>query len=825
MDNYRDLLKQVLRRLRRSPMFTIVTLITLAAGIGANTAVFSVIDGVLLKALPYPHPEQLVGVWHTAPGLDLPEVNMAPSNYFIYREQNRSFQDIGIYQGDSVSVTGTGEPEQVPALDVTDGILPILGIPPMLGREFNSTDVKTGTRDTVILSYGYWRRKFGADRSAVGRSLMINGKPYQIVGVMSQRFQFLDWTPQPALLLPLQFDRNKLFLGNFSYEGVARLKPGATLAQANADVSRMLPIVMRSFPTPPGFSLDLFRKADIGPNVRPLKVDVIGNIGTLLWILMGSIGIVLLIACANVANLLLVRTEGRQQELAIRAAVGATRRRIAGELLFESVILGLLGSVLGLALAWGALRLLIALAPAGLPRLQEIGINGPVLLFTLAASLIASLLFGLIPVLKYGGATLGTGLREGGRTLSQTRERHRARNVLVIVQVGLACVLLICSGLMIRTFRRLTQVNPGFLAPDDLQTFGLAIPQADVPKPENVLRMEQQIAQKLAAIPGVSSVGMTQSIPMSNSHWMDPVMARDRNYAQGQMPPLRRFVFASPGLFRTLGIPLIAGRAFTWEETYDARPVAIVSKNFALEYWGTPQNALGKEIRVSTKDDWRQIVGVVGDVHYDGVDKKAPTVAYWPIFVKNFESNLGGEVRRELAFVIRTPRAGSQAFLNEARRAVWSVDANLPLSDVRTAGYYYTKSMARTSFTLVMLAIAGGMALLLGAVGLYGVIAYSVSQRTREIGIRIALGAQQKEVVGMFVRQGIILAGVGVACGLVVALATLHVMSSLLFQVSAVDPVTYILVCVGLGATAALASYLPSRRASAVDPVEALRAE
>ncbi len=825
MDNYKDLLKQVLRRLRRSPMFTVVTLITLAAGIGANTAVFSVIDGVLLKALPYPQSQQLVGVWHTAPGLDLPEVNMAPSNYFIYREQNRSFQDIGIYQGDSVSVTGTGQPEQVPALDVTDGVLPILGIPPMLGREFTSADDKTGAQDTVILSYGYWRRKFGADRSVIGRNLTINGKPYQIIGVMSQRFQFLDWTPQPALLFPLQFDRNKLFLGNFSYEGVARLKPGATLAQANADVARMLPIVMRSFPAPPGFSLDLFKKADIGPNVRPLKVDVIGNIGKLLWILMGSIGIVLLIACANVANLLLVRTEGRQQELAIRAALGASRKRIAGELLFESVILGLLGSVLGLALAWGALRVLIALAPAGLPRVQEIGINGPVLLFTLVASLIASLLFGLIPVLRYGGATLGTGLREGGRTLSQTRERHRARNVLVVVQIGLACVLLICSGLMIRTFHRLTQVNPGFLAPDDLQTFGLAIPQSDVPKPENVLRMEQQIAQKLAAVPGVSSVAMTQSIPMSNSHWMDPVMARDRNYSQGQMPPLRRFVFASPGLFHTLGIPLIAGRSFTWEETYDARPVAIISENFAREYWGTPQNALGKEIRVSTKDDWRQIVGVVGDVHYDGVDKKAPTVAYWPIFVKNFESNMGGEVRRELAFVIRTPRAGSQAFLNEARRAVWSVDANLPLSDVRTVGYYYTKSMARTSFTLVMLAIAGGMALLLGAVGLYGVIAYSVSQRTREIGIRIALGAQQKEVVGMFVRQGILLAGVGVACGLIVALATLHVMSSLLFQVSAVDPLTYILVCVGLGATAALASYLPSRRASAVDPVEALRAE
>lgn len=823
MDSYKDLLKQVLRRLGRSPMFTIVTLITLAAGIGANTAVFSVIEGVLLKPLPYPNPDELVGVWHKAPGLNIPLVNMAPSNYFIYREQSRTFQDIGIYQDDSVSVTGTGEPEQVRALDVTDGVLPILGIPPALGRWFNRADDKPGAPDTVMLTYGYWHRKFGGDRSVIGRNLVLDGKPHQVIGVMPQRFRFLD-QEDPALLLPIQLDRNKTYLGQFSYEGLARLKPGATIAQADADIARMFPIVLRSFPTPPGFSIDLFIKANVQPNVRPLKVDVVGDIGTLLWILMGSIGVVLLIACANVANLLLVRTEGRQQELAIRSALGASRKRIAGELLFESVTLGLLGSILGLALAWGALRLLVALAPAGLPRVQDIGINLPVLGFTLVVSLIASLLFGAIPVLKYGSATLNTGLREGGRNASQTRERHRARGVLVVVQVGLACVLLICSGLMIRTFRRLTQVNPGFSAPNELQTFRIAIPGADVPKPENVIRMEDQIAQKLAAIPGVSSVGMTQSIPMSSSHWMDPVMARDRNYSQGEMPTLRRFVFASPGLFRTLGIPLIAGRAFSWDETYSRLPVAIVSENFAREYWGSPQNALGKEIRVSTKDDWRQIVGVVGDVYYDGVDQKAPTVAYWPIFLKNFESS-PDELRRELAFVIRTPRAGSQGFMNEARQAVWSVDANLPLSDVRTVGYYYDKSMARTSFTLVMLAIAAGMALLLGAVGLYGVIAYSVTQRTREIGIRIALGAQQKELVGMFVRQGIILAAVGVGCGVVVAVATVRVMSSLLFHVSPVDPVTYILVCVALAATAALASYIPSRRASAVDPVEALRAE
>ena len=824
MDNYQELLKQVLRRLGRVPLFTVVTLITLAAGIGANTAVFSVLEGVLLKPLPYPNPGQLVGVWHTAPGLNIPEVNMAPSTYFIYREQSRTFQDVGIYQRDSVSVTGLAEPEQVRALDVTDGILPVLGIPPLLGRWFNNADDKPGSPDTVMLTYGYWRRKFGGDRSVIGRNIILDGKPHQIIGVMPQAFHFLD-QEDPALILPIQLDRNKTFLGQFSYEGIARLRPGATIEQANSDVARMLPIVLRSFPPPPGFSLDLFKKAQIGPNVRPLIRDVVGNVGQLLWILMGSIGIVLLIACANVANLLLVRTEGRQQELAIRAALGASRRRIAGELLFESVLLGLLGSILGLALAYGALRLLVALAPAGLPRLHDIGINGPVLIFTLVASLIASVLFGAIPVLKYGGATLGTGLREGGRSASQTRERHRARNTLVVVQVGLACVLLICSGLMIRTFRRMTQVNPGFGAPNAIQTFELTIPSADVPKDENVVRMQEAIVRKLAAIPGVSSVGLTTAIPMSNSHWMDPVFARDHNYAQGEMGPLRRFHFVSPGLFHTLGISLIAGRDFSWTETYQQLPVAIVSETLAREYWGRPENALGKEVRVSTKDDWRQIVGVVGDVHEDGVDQPAPASVYWPIFVKNFEGELLDQSRRSISFIIRSPRAGSEGLMREVRQAVWSVDANLPLADVRTLGYYYDKSMARTSFTLVMLAIAGGMALLLGAVGLYGVIAYSVSQRTREIGIRIALGAQQRGLIGMFVRQGLILAGIGVVCGVIVAVATLRVMSSLLFQVSSVDPITYILVCCGLGATAALASYIPSRRASSVDPVEALRAE
>ncbi|HMD20139.1 MAG TPA: ABC transporter permease [Alloacidobacterium sp.] len=823
MESFKSQLRQVLRRLWRARMFTCITLITLAVGVGANTAVFSVLQGVLLKPLPYPHPDELVGVWHSAPGLGLGDVNMAPSNYFIYREQNRVFEDIGVYQGDSVNITGVAEPEHVNGLDVTDGVLPVLEVAPMLGRGFNRADATPGSPDTVLLTYGYWQRKFGGDRSIVGRSLTVDGKPRQIIGVMPKEFQFLDWET-PALILPIQFDRNKTTLGQFSYEGIARLKPGVKLTEANSDIARMIPTVWESFPSPPGFSVNLFKKARLGPNVRPLKQDVVGDVGKLLWILMGSIGMVLLIACANAANLLLVRAEGRQQEFAIRSALGASRGRIGGELLLESAVIGLLGGALGLALAYGALRVLVALAPAGLPRVDEIGINAPVLVFTLVASLLAALLSGLIPVMRYAGARLGAGLREGGRGLSQGKERHRTRNTLVVVQVALAFVLLICSGLMVRTFRALMHVNPGFADPDQVQTLRLTIPEAEVKDEEKVVRMHEEIMRRIAAIQGVSSVGLANSVPMDGGQWTDPVFAQDHNYAEGEMPPLRRFKFVAPGLFHTLGTPLVAGRDFTWTDIYDRRPVGIVSENFAREYWHDPTNALGKQIRVGTKDDWREIVGVVGDVHDDGMNKDATTIAYWPIYLNHFEGDMF-HVSRTLVFAIRSPRAGSESLMKEVRQAVWSVDANLPLADVRTLGYFYTKSMARTSFTLVMLAIAGGMALLLGTVGLYGVIAYSVTQRTREIGIRIALGAQRNNITGMFVRQGLVLAGVGVACGLVVAIGVTRLLASLLFHVTPMDPVTYGAVCLGLALAAALASYLPSRRTAAVDPVEALRAE
>ena len=457
-------MKQVFRRLGRAPLFTIITLVTLAAGVGGNTIVFSVLESVLLKPLPYPRPDELIGVWLTAPGVNIQNLNLAPSNYFIYREQNRSFQDIGIYNGDSVSVTGRAEPEQVDALDVTDGTLPLLGVSPVLGRLFTHQDDSPGSPDTVILSYGYWQKRFGGSASVLGQSLNVDGKPREIIGVLPARFHFLDWR-ESSLFLPLKWDRNKTFLGNFSYEGLARLKPGVTLEQASSDIARMTPIVARSFSAPPGFSAKIFEDAHIAPNLRPLKQDVVGDVGSTLWVLMASIGMVLLIACANVANLLLVRIEGRSQELAVRSALGASPYRIAGELFLESFTLGLLGSAIGLGLAFAALRALVAMAPSGIPRINEIGIDGPVLLFTFAIAILASILFGSIPIFKYAGVRLSTGIRQGGRANSQSREQHRARSVLVVVQVALALVLLICSGLMIRTFRAITHVDPAFDSP------------------------------------------------------------------------------------------------------------------------------------------------------------------------------------------------------------------------------------------------------------------------------------------------------------------------------------------------------------------------
>jgi predicted permease len=806
-------------------MSTTIALITLALGIGATTAIFSLVNGVLIKPLPYPQAQQLVGVWHAAPGVTgiVGDINCSPTMYFTYREQSRTFQDFGLWSNDGVSITGVGEPEQVQALDVTYGTLQALSVQPVLGYWFSQADDTPGTPNTVILTFGYWQRRFGGNASVIGRTLTVDSKPRTVIGVMPQDFRFLN--SQADLILPMRFERDKLFLGNFSYQGIARLKPGVSLEQANADVARMLPGWMRTWPLPPGFSRALFENAHFAPKVQNLKQEVVGNIGATLWVLMGTIGLVLLIACANVANLLLVRAEGRQQELAIRAALGAGGGRIAREMLLESLILGVLGGALGLALAYGALRILVAKGPTTLPRLGELGIDPIVLGFTLLISLLAGLLFGLIPALKYAGSHVAESLRGSGRTMSHGRERHRARNTLVVVQVGLALVLLIGSGLMIRTFQALRNVQPGFTHPEQVQLLRISIPDTQVKDPERVMRMENEMLDKLAAIPGVDSFALASAAPLERiNNQSDLLYAQDKTYSAGQIPPIRSFRYLTPGFLKADGTPLIAGRDFTWTDIYEKRHVAMVSDNLAREMWGSPTAAIGKRIRSGLNDVWREIVGVVADVYDNGVDQKAPAFAYWPAMLDNFELEQLRVIRYGV-FVIRTNRAGNESFLTEARRAIWSVDASLPVFRVRTLKDVYDASMARTSFTLVLLAIAGAMALVLGVVGIYGVIAYAVTQRTREIGIRIALGAQPAALQHMFVRQGLLLAGIGAVLGLAAAVGLTRLMSSLLFKTTALDPLTYALVSALLIMAAALASYFPARRATAVNPVEALRTE
>jgi len=815
-------LKHVLRRLLRLPMFTALTVVTLGLGIGANSAIFSVIDGVLLKPLPYRQAGELLAVNHAAPGVNLPNAGIAAFLYYTYRDEARSFQDIGMWNMETTSVTGLAEPEEIISLDVTDGVLPILGIQPALGRLFTKTDDSPDGGKTVILTHGYWRAKFGGEPSAIGRTLVLDGRPHEIIGVLPETFRFLD--RNPAIVLPLQLDRSKTFLGQFNFRGIARLKPGVTIPEASADVGRLIPVALTRYPAFPGFNAKMFEEARLAPLVQPLKQSVTGDLGTVLWLLMGMVGMVLLIACANVANLLLVRVEGRQHELSIRAALGAGRGQIARELMLESVTLGVLGGVAGLGLAFAALKLLVAIAPANLPRMDQIAIDGSVLLFTLLVSILAGALFGAIPVLKYAGPRVGTALRSEGRALTHSRERHRARSTLVVVQVALALVLLIGSGLMIRTFQALKQVKPGFDRPDQVQTLRISIPSTLVRDPVAAVRMEQSILDRIAAIAGVRAAGLTTVVPLDNDRWQDPVFAEDHTYTDTQIPRLRTFKFISPGLLATMGNTLVAGRDFTWTDLYDKRPVAMVSENLARELWQEPSAAIGKRIRESLKAPWREVVGVVGDERDDGLDQKAPTIVLWPIMMENFTSE-PTFVRRSLAYIVRSDRTGSRELVNEISRAVWSVNPNLPVADVRTLQEVYDKSLARTSFTLVMLAIAGGMALLLGVAGIYGVIAYSVSQRTREIGIRLALGARNEEVTGMFVRHGARLAALGIVCGVAVALALTRLMSSMLFDVSPIDPLTYGGVSLGLAAAAVLAAYVPARRATMVDPVEALRAE
>ena len=830
-------LRYAARSLQRKPAFTAAAVLTLALGIGATTAIFSVVYSVLIKPLPYPNADELVRIRHPAPGLNSADTFASTNMYLTYRQENRTFAAVGIWSEDSATLTERDEAERVRALRVSDGILQALGIQPARGRWFTSQEHEAGADGPapVILSHAFWQRRFGGDEAVLGRALaMASGggggtlalpPSAQVVGIMPPGFQFLDSVPQPDIIIPMRLDPARQAHGIYSWQMLARLEPGVTLTEAQADLDRMRTIWLDAWPLFPGMTREQLLNFRLTPVLRPLLDDLVSGVSSMLWVLMAAIGGVLLIACANIANLMLVRAEARRPELAMRAALGAVPARIAREMLIESLVLAVAGTAIGLVLAYAGLQALIAIGPSGLRRLQEIAIHPPVLAFTVAVSLASALIFGSITALKhalqrdtpFSGATRGS---------SASRERIVTRNTLVVVQVALAVVLVVSAALMIRTFQALREVDPGFSDAATIQTARIWLPAGASRDPTQTMRTQRDMLDRIAAIPGVAAAGFTSHLPMDGQGSNGPVIVEGQAVSPGEIGAQRRWIRVSPGYFAAMGTRMIAGRDMNWNDVETGGRVALVSESFARELAAEPADAVGKRVRIGPfpQDDWREVIGVVQDVQHDGLHGPAPSSVYWPALAANTLGTPLADVT-SVAFAIRGERAGASGLVEDIRQAVRSVSASVPVGQERTMQDRYAASLARTSFTLVLLGIAGAMALALAVIGIYGVLAYVVSQRTREIGIRSALGARPGQLEQMFLRQGLALTGVGLAVGIVAAVALGRWMSSLLYGVSPFDALTYVAALAVTMTAAALASYVPARRAAAIDPIETLRAE
>jgi predicted permease len=793
---------------------------TLALGIGASTAAYAVLHAVVLEPLPYPDEHELVSVRHSAPGIGVPTMQSAPFLHFTYVEQNRTFDAVGLWRGQAVTVTGDGQAHRLPAIVASLELLPLLGVEPALGRGFAPDDMAPESTPTVLVSDGYWRRHLESDPAALGRTLLVDGRSVQIIGVLPRDFAFLD--PEVELVLPYQFDRTRAWLGGFGFENIARLRRGVTLEQANADVGRMISIAVATTAPSEGGSREAFaERLDLRPNVRLLRDQVVGGMMGTLWTLMGAISLVLVIALANVANLMLLRGERRRGELGTRAALGAGRARVVRELGVEGIVMGALAGCVGLSLAHLGLRSLVSIVPDAIPRSAAIGLDAHVVLVGALLAIGAGCSLGLLSSLRLGGRGEGIG---GGRSTTMDRAGRRAVNGFVIVQVALSVVLLVGSGLMARTYRALMDVDLGFDRPHEVQMGRISIPEA-VAEAEDVGRIQRAIVEQIRAIPGVESVGYASTAPMEpTGNPEETLLVEGRAYSDAAAPTLRRFEFVSPGYFDTIGTDLVAGRFLTDEDTRTRRPVALVSEALARQEWQTPEAAVGRRVRASVDEPWREIVGVVQDIHDDGPQVAPAATAYFPPLMNDFWGD-PTFAWRDAVLVARGPAVGTEAFLRDFEEAVWAVDADLPVTSVGLLSDLVARTLARHALVLALLAVAGAVALFLGVVGLYGVLEYAASQRRREIGLRIALGADPARLRRALAGRGMLLAAGGVAAGVVLALWTSRFLASLLFGTSAVDAATFVAVSLTLLATAAVASYQPARRATRVSPVVAMRPE
>src|SRR5262245_550242 len=768
-------LRYAFRGLSRRPAFTFAAVITLALGIGATTAIFSVVYSVLIKPLPYPNSDELVSIKAAAPGLNTYDLGSDQTMLLTYRDEGRSFASLGLWDQRSATLTERGEATRVPILRVADGTLQTLGVQPLHGRWFTEQESygpPAAGLQAVILSYAFWQRRFGGDEAVLGREITMEAPSnavstpfagqWQVVGIMPQGFRFLDVTPQPDVIVPLRIEPASAECCNFSFGMLARLEPGVTPAEAHADIERVLPTWVDRWST--GDMRAILPGWQITSIVRPLKDELVGSVASALWVLMGAIGAVLLIACANIANLLLVRADARRQELAVRSALGAGSARIARELLVESLALGAAGGVLGAVLAYLGVQALVAIGPSDLPRLEEIAVYPPVLAFTSVVTLASTLVFGSITALKQA-LHIGTPL-SGAPRGSTSRERSTTRNALVVVQVALALVLVVSAALMIRSFQTLRDVDPGFADPATIQTARIWTPLGQRSDGRQLTVMQHDILDRIAALPGVASVGFTDDIPLTEQWDNRPTLVEGETVAANETPPYRRWNYVSPGYFGAMGTRIVAGRDLAWSDLEAGSRVVLISENAARELGPEPAAAVGRRVRGAFDESpWYEVIGVVQDVHLDGLYEDPPKTVYWPVLQANRFA------QADVTFVIRSERAGTASLMTEVRQAIAAVNGTLPITLGGTMQGLYSESLARTSFTLVMLAIAGAMALTLGVIGIYGVIAYVVAQRTREIGIRSALGAEPRQLARMFLRQGLALSALGAVAGIVAAVA------------------------------------------------------
>jgi putative ABC transport system permease protein len=812
MESFLQDCRYALRMLGRNPGFTLIAVLALALGIGANSAIFSIVNAVILKPLPYDKPEQLVQLWMRFTNIGIPnDQNWVSAPEFVDLQQNQSLSHLAAISSDSFNINISGAPERIDSAVVSTSFFPLLGVQAQLGRVFLPEEGQPGRQHVVLLSDGLWRRRFGADPAISGRKLVMNGQSYLVVGVLPRDFHL---PLEAEVWTPLVFSSDDLSpnnRGSHSYEVIARIKPGLSFEQARADMDVVSQRIIEQHPDYP-YRLYNFRVVTI-----PLLEQQVGDIKTALWVLMSAVGLVLLIACANVANLLLVRASSREREIAVRQALGVSRWRLIRQLLTESAVLGLLAGALGLFLGYWALRLLTTLAATSFPRVVEAHMDLPVLAFTLLVSLATGILFGLAPAFSSRHVTHDA-LKEGGRGGTAGSGSQRLRGALVVAEVALSLTLLVGAGLLIRSFLRLQEVDTGF-QPEGVLTMRISLPEQKYAKIEQTRTFYRELLDRIRQLPGVNAAGGATGLPLSGTGWSgtttvdsQAVQPRDATPEADQRP-----VF--PGYFEALGIPLVRGRYFEQRDNEKGAPVAIIDETMAKTYWPN-EDPIGKRIKDGGSQStwpWRTIVGVVRHVRYRTLESPSRVELYWPYDQTSFA--LGS-----MSLAIHTS-SDPRSLAGVVQKQVQALDPDQPVYRIRTMSELMSESMARRRLSMLLLAIFAGVALALAAVGIYGIMSYSVAQRAHEVGIRMALGARSSDVVRMVLGQSLGLTLAGIFVGLLGSLALTNFLSSLLFDVKATDATTFLLVAVILAGVALVASFVPAYRATTVDPVNALRQE